>query len=136
MSTTAPLSSNLKTVLAVYDAFGRNDVPTILGHLHENVAWTCRFDPVVPWGGNWTGREGAAAFFRTLDESVEVMAFEVIENVAKGETVVSLGTFTCKVRSTGKTSHTRWAFVWRFEQGSVVSYEQFHDPAIAEAFKP
>jgi ketosteroid isomerase-like protein len=55
--------------------------------------------------------------------------------VAEGDTVVSLGEFGCKVRATGKSSLTRWAFIWKLRDGKVYSYEQFHDPAIADAFR-
>jgi len=57
------------------------------------------------------------------------------EFIAQGDTVVSLGTFGFKVRATGKSARTRWAFIWKLREGRVCSYEQFHDPALAAAFR-
>ena len=67
---------------------------------------------------------------------MDVLSFTPQDLVADGEIVVSLGEFACRVRTTGKSAKTRWAFIWRLRGGKVYDYEQFHDPAIAEAFRP
>ena len=42
--------SHVKTVQSIYDAFGKGDVPTILGHLAENVEWEYGLVSTnVPW---------------------------------------------------------------------------------------
>jgi ketosteroid isomerase-like protein len=28
-----------------------------------------------------------------------------------------------------------WVFIWKVREGRIFSYEQFHDPAIAQAFR-
>ncbi|HEY5812354.1 MAG TPA: nuclear transport factor 2 family protein, partial [Terrimicrobiaceae bacterium] len=68
-------------------------------------------------------------------DSVDVEAFEPKEWISEGDTVVSVGEFACKVRTTGKRSRTRWVFIWKFREGKICSFEQFHDPAIAAAFR-
>ena len=66
---------------------------------------------------------------------MEVLDFAPKEWIAEGEQVVSIGEFAGRVRATGKTSRTRWVFLWKFRNGKVCSYEQFHDPAMAAAFR-
>ena len=77
----------------------------------------------------------ARSFFDAIFQSVDVEAFEPQECIAQDDTVISIGEFGCRVRATGKSSRTRWAFIWRLRDGEIYSYEQFHDPALAEAFK-
>jgi ketosteroid isomerase-like protein len=66
---------------------------------------------------------------------MDVEGFEPQEWVASGDMVVSIGEFACRVRATGKRARTRWVYIWKFREEKVCSYEQFHDPALAEAFR-
>jgi ketosteroid isomerase-like protein len=81
------------------------------------------------------GEERIPDFFEAIFQSVDVDAFEPNEWIADGDVVVSLGEFECRVRATGKRSRTRWVFIWKFRDAKISSYEQFHDPALAAAFR-
>ena len=93
-------------------------------------------DPIVPWSGDFSGKSRVPKFFEGIFNSVTVELFDPTEFIAQGDVVVSIGTFGCRVNATGKSSHTRWVFIWRFRDGKVSSYEQFHDNKIAETFRP
>lgn len=41
------MSSNLATIRAVYEAFGRGDLPTILSHIAETVDWGINVDTTI-----------------------------------------------------------------------------------------
>jgi uncharacterized protein len=126
---------NIETILKMYEAFGRGDVVFILTRLTDDVKWVSHFDSVVPWSGDFSGKDRVKGFFEAIFQSVDVEAFEPQELVANMDTVVSIGEFACRVRATGKRARTRWVFIWKFREGKVSSYEQFHDPALAEAFR-
>jgi ketosteroid isomerase-like protein len=128
-------AQNVETVGKIYEAFGRGDIPYIIDQLLEDVRWVSHFESVVPWAGDYSGKARVQKFFDAIGGSVDVTAFTPREFVAQGDTVVSLGEFGCRVRSTGKSALTRWVFIWKFREGRVYSYEQFHDPAIAAAFR-
>ena len=128
-------AQNVETVGKIYEAFGRGDIPYIIDQLLEDVRWVSHFESVVPWAGDYSGKSRVQKFFDAIGGSVDVTAFTPREFVAQGDTVVSLGEFGCRVRSTGKSALTRWVFIWKFREGRVYSYEQFHDPAIASAFR-
>lgn len=125
---------NVEAVTKIYEAFGRGDIPYIIDQLADDVRWVSHFDPIVPWSGDRSGKANVPTFFQAIDESVDVLAFEPVEFVAQGDTVVSTGSFRAKVRETGKTDDSPWVFIWKLRDGKVVSYEQFHDPALASAF--
>jgi ketosteroid isomerase-like protein len=124
---------NVERIRKIYEAFSRGDIGFILDQLTPDVKWVSHYDPIVPWGGDFTGR--VDKFFEAIGQSVDVTAFTPGEFIAQGDTVASLGEFGCRVRATGKSALTRWAFIWKLRDGRVSSYEQFHDPALANAFR-
>jgi uncharacterized protein len=126
---------NVKTIQDLYAAFGRGDVDFIVSKLAYGVRWVSHFESIVPWSGDFSGKERIPKFFEAIFQSVDVEAFEPKEWVSDGDVVVSLGEFGCRVRATGKRSRTRWVFIWKFHEGKIASYEQFHDPALAAAFR-
>lgn len=126
---------NVENIQKIYEAFGRGDTEYIVSQLTEDVRWVSHFEAVVPWAGDYSGKSNVPRFFDAIGQSVDVTAFTPGEFVAQGVTVVSVGDFGCRVRATGKSALTRWVFIWKFREGRIFSYEQFHDPAIAQAFR-
>ena len=54
----------LDTVKAMYDAFGKGDIPSILEHMSEHFTWQDPCDPsIVPYGGKFDGRNKMLNFF-------------------------------------------------------------------------
>src|ERR1041385_3270063 len=126
---------NVKTIQDMYAAFGRGDVASIVAQLTDDVRWMVRMESIIPWSGDFSGKTNVPRFFEAIFKAVDTEAFEPQEWIAEGDTVVSLGEYACKVRATGKRSRARWAFIWKFKAGKVCSYEQFHGPELAMAFR-
>ena len=126
---------NIETVKEMYAAFGRGDIDAIVAKCTNDVEWITHLDPIVPWSGDHSGKDFVPAFFGAIFGSVDVTAFEPQEFVAQGDTVVSIGSFSCHARANDKDATTRWIFVWKFRDGMVSSYEQFHDENLADAFR-
>jgi len=126
---------NVARIVKIYEAFGRGDVGHIVSQLADNVRWVTHLEPIVPWAGDFSGKASVPKFFEAIGGAVEVTSFTPAEFVAQGDTVVSTGEFGCKVRATGKSSTSRWVFIWKFQEGRVTSYEQFHEPGLAAAFR-
>ena len=126
---------NVHTIQEIYSAFGRGDVSAILAKLTDDVAWILHLDPIVPWSGDYSGKDRVPMFFENIFNSVAVESFEPMDYIAEGDVVVSLGTFGCRSNATGKIGNTRWVFIWRLKDGKVSSYEQFHDVRIADVFR-
>jgi ketosteroid isomerase-like protein len=123
----APTTTATGLISSVYDAFRRGDIPAILNQVAPGAVW--RQSASLPWGGDYQGAEGAAEFFRKLNETMETVAFDVRENVAVGNEVFSFGVYSGKSRKTGKTGTAEWMFRWRVEGGKIVSYESYTDSA-------
>src|SRR5688572_9053963 len=78
-------------VKAVYAAFARGDVPTILEIFSEDVDWEYgrATQSEVPWLRSGKGRAHAASFFQALG-GLEFQRFEVKEVLEGPDVVVAL----------------------------------------------
>ena len=122
-----------QTIETIFAAFNRGDVATILSHVAPAASW--KQSPLVPWGGDYVGPEGAGKFFSKLNDTAETLCFSADENYEIGPHVFSCGVWEGKSRKTGKTVKTSWVFRWRVENGKVTAYEGFQDTAaIVAAF--
>jgi ketosteroid isomerase-like protein len=122
-------------VQAMYEAFGRGDVPAILAHLASDVVWRINAPSVVPYAGECRGREAVSDWFGTLAQSENITSFAPEIFVASKSHVVAIGSAAGTARPTGRTWSIRWAHVWTFQTGRVTAFEDILDSAaIAAAF--
>ena len=116
-----------QTIDSLYDAFGRGDIPFIVNHIAPGAGF--HQPRSAPWGGDYSGPEGAAEFFKRLHDGAETTEFAVSESVEAGNQVFSFGTHSAIVRKTGKPVSVRWMFRWRVDGGQVTLYEAYYDAA-------
>jgi ketosteroid isomerase-like protein len=113
--------SNLETVQAIYDAFGRGDVPAILEKLADDVAW----DQDAPGYGvpiyePGTGRDHAARFFQLLQD-LEFHRFEPTNFLTGGNQVAVTINLEAEVKATGRTAEALEIHLWTFGDDGKVS---------------
>jgi len=125
---------NTEQVTKIFEAFGRGDVTYILDQLADDVRFVSHLDPVVPWAGEYSGKDNVARFFQALGTSVQVASHPVTALVAQGDTVVATGDVSFNVRETGKAGSSKWVYIWKLANGQVLGYDQFNDTGLAEAF--
>ena len=128
-------SDNVTLIERIYQAFGRGDIGYIIDQLTDDVRWVSHLEPIVPWSGDYSGKTNVPKFFEAIANSVQTTSFTPQEFIAQADTVVSTGDYGCTVNTTGKAALTPWVFIWKLGDGRVTSYEQFHDPALADAFR-
>ena len=126
---------NTERVTRIFEAFGRGDVAYILDQLADDVRFESHLDPIVPWAGEFSGKDNVARFFQALGSSVEVADHPVNALIAQGDTVVAMGDVSFSVRETGKAGSSSWVYIWKLGNGEIQSYDQFNDTGIAEAFR-
>jgi len=88
------MGDNLAVIGAIYEAFGRGDIPTILGHLADDVRWEEWSDNTaqkagVPWLQARHGRAGALEFFQVMGSRLQVTEFRVLSLMAGGNQVAT-----------------------------------------------
>ena len=126
---------NKGTVRSIFEAFGRGDIPGVLEHVSEDVAWKAPGPDVVSYFGDRRGHAGATEFFVQLGTNVDFEHFEPGAFIADGDRVVALGRERGRVKGTGKTFDNEWALVFTFGGGKVAGFQCYENTAaIAEAF--
>jgi hypothetical protein len=126
---------NKRTVQAIFEAFGRGDVPGVLAHLAEDVEWKAPGPSAVPYLGERSGHSGATEFFVQLGTNVEFEYFEPGAFIAEADRVVALGRERGRVRGTGKSFDNEWALVFTLAGGKVTNFQLYENTAsVAEAF--
>src|SRR5262245_45340727 len=96
--------SNARLVQDVYAAFGRGDIPAVLGAFDANVEWRqAEGNPIEPNGTAWIGPDAVLRklFMRIGAEWVEFKATPKHFHDA-GDSVVVEGRYTGTYKSTGK----------------------------------
>lgn len=128
-------ASNATTVQAIYEAFGRGDIPAILQRLAVDVRWerwpdgNGAQDAGVPWMVERNGRDEVAGFFAGLAD-FEFHHFEPVAVLEGDGRVAALIDIEATVRATGKRLHDHEIHLWEFdEQGLVVSLRHYIDTA-------
>jgi len=124
ISTTDRTAANAATVSAIYAAFGRGDVPTIL----DTIAPDCRWEA---WANNRaqrqgvptlqarTGPAGVAAFFATVGE-LQVHDLQVLDVVA-GERQVAVEVLIDFSTPTGGRAREEELHLWTLDERQQVT---------------
>jgi len=69
------MPNNAAVVQQAYEAFGKGDIPTVLGLLHPDVQWSVA--EVLPQGGEFQGTDGVLAFFQGLGAAWDLLGLEI-----------------------------------------------------------
>ena len=113
--------ANAATVAAIYEAFGRGDIPFIIEHLHDDIEWEAgrQDDHGIPWLRPGRGKAHVLSFFESL-AALEFKHFEATAILGGGDTVVALIDADIVVRDTGRTLNQLEAHVWTFGEDGLV----------------
>lgn len=122
------MSRNTDTAKAIYDSFGKGDVPAILARLSPGVVWE------HDWGGErlkwFEERKGPAAvpgFFGTLAD-FEFLRFEPFAFLEDEHRIAVPVRLELVVKANGKHIHDLEMHLWTFgPDGLVTGFRHFVD---------
>lgn len=121
---------NKKTIEGMYEAFGRGDIPFVIGALDPDVEWweaeNFIYDDRNPYVGPQSVLEGV---FARIGEEWEWFTVTPKEVLDAGESVVGHGYYAGKYRKTGREVRAQFAHVFTFRDGKVVKFQQYTDTA-------
>jgi ketosteroid isomerase-like protein len=130
---TSTTTGSAATLGAIYEAFGRGDVPAILEHLADDVAWD-------EWPDNFAqragvphlmprrGRNDAAGFFGVIGD-MTVLGFEVLDVIGDGRQVVAEIRASFALPGGGRFADEE-LHLWTFgDDGRVVRFRHYVDTA-------
>jgi len=117
---------NVEVVKGTYDAFGRGDVPAVLGAFAEDIEW---FEAEgMPYGGLHRGPDAVAQnVFGPITEDVEGFALVTGEFIASGDSVAAVVRYTGTGKATGKPLDVPAVHVWDVRDGRLARFRQYID---------
>jgi uncharacterized protein len=117
---------DVEFVKSVYGAFGRGDVPAVLGAFADDIEW---FEAEgMPYGGLHRGPDAVAQkVFGPITEDVDGFALVTEELIGSGGTVAAIVRYTGTGKATGKALDLPAVHVWDIADGKLTRFRQFID---------
>jgi len=120
------MATNKEIVEGAYASFAQGDVPAALGAMDESIVWT-EADG-FPLAGTYVGPQAVLeGVFMRLGEIGDEFAVVPDQYVAEGDTVVALGTYNWKHKSTGAPAQVKMVHVWTVADGKLATFQQHVD---------
>lgn len=117
------------TVRKVYDAFGRGDVPAILGLIADDVDWEFVGSPGLPYAGRRRTKQEVGQFFADVGRADDVQVFEPREYIEMGDHVTVLGWEKSRALDSGKSFESEWIHLFTLKGGKVARWRGFFNTA-------
>ncbi len=127
------IEENINLVKSTYDCFFRGDIEGLLDHHTEDIDWEVYGPEELPTAGLRQGKPAVQHFFGQVNELLHFDKFEVQQYVAQGDAVVSLGEYSGKSNTTGKSFSCHFAHVVTVRDGKISRFREFTDTAAAVA---
>ncbi|HEX8457006.1 MAG TPA: nuclear transport factor 2 family protein [Pyrinomonadaceae bacterium] len=119
---------NVAVIREVYEAFGRGDVPSVLGQMDQNIEWREAENFIYadrnPYVGPQAILEGVFMRLGTEWNDFRVTPEEWLD---AGNHVVVLGTYSGTHKESGREVRAQFAHVWGVHGGRVVRFQQYTD---------
>jgi ketosteroid isomerase-like protein len=123
--------NNVNLLKSLYDAFGRGDIPAVLGAMSPDINWfQAEGNPYRPSGEVWVGPDTVLnnLFMRLGAEwdgfTVHPKAFH-----DAGDSVIVEARYTGTFKPTGKSMDAQVCHVWDVKDGKVSRFQQYVDTA-------
>jgi hypothetical protein len=129
---------NIKTIQAIYEAFGRGDVGAILDALTDDVDWASdTSSTAAPWYGVKHGKAEVAGFFEAFGSTMGTEEFNPFTYAANEDAVFTVVRFRGTSRTTGKRVEMNLHHYFRFRGDKIFYYRGTEDSAQTEvALRP
>jgi uncharacterized protein len=115
-------------VRGIYDAFGKGDVPGVLGSLDERVRWQeaegTKYADRNPYTSPQAVAEGV---FQRIVADLPDFAVVPGSFIEGGDTVVVEGRYKGTSGATGARLDAQFVHVWQLRDGKVVRFQQYTD---------
>ena len=115
--------SDAEVIRGVYEAFGRGDIPGVLGSMSQDISW--HVPEELPHGMDARGPEQVGGFFQQLASKWDGLTVDIEDLLAAGDPVLVLAEVRGKFA--GIDTGYRAAHVWTLQGGKAVRFEEYVD---------
>lgn len=122
---------NVSVLKNLYDAFGRGDIPTVLGAMSPEISWhEAESNPYMPSGEAWVGPNAVLDnLFMKLGAEWDGFSVHPKSFHSAGDSVIVEGRYSGTYKATGKSMDAQVCHVWDVKDGKVTRFQQYVDTA-------
>ncbi len=122
---------NVTLLKNLYDAFGRGDVPTVLGLMSPDIRWyEAESNPYMPSGEPWVGPDAILNnLFMKLGSEWDGFSVNPKSFYGAGDSVIVEVRYTGTYKATGKSMDAQVCHIWDVKEGKVTRFQQYLDTA-------
>jgi ketosteroid isomerase-like protein len=122
---------NVGLLKDLYDAFGRGDVPAVLGAMSPEIHWyQAEGNPYRPSGEAWVGPDTVLnSLFIRLATEWDAFTVHPKTFYGAGDSVVVELRYTGTYQATGKSMDAQVCHVWDVKDGKLTRFQQYIDTA-------
>jgi ketosteroid isomerase-like protein len=122
---------NVNLLKSLYDAFGRGDIPTVLGAMSRDINWhEAESNPYMPSGEAWVGPDAVLNnLFMKLGAEWDGFSVNTKSFHDAGDSVIVEARYGGTYKATGKSMDTQACHVWDVKGGKVTRFQQYVDTA-------
>ena len=124
---------NVRLLKSLYEAFGRGEIPTVLGAMSPDIKWhQAESNPYNPSGEAWVGPDAVLNnLFMKLGGEWDGFSVHPKTFHDAGDSVIVEGRYTGTYKATGKSMDSQFCHVWDVKAGKVTRFQQYVDTAKA-----
>ena len=111
----------------MYEAFGKGDVPGVLGSLDKDVTWTEAEGSTYADENPYTVETVAPRLFQRLIDDIPDFRVVPANFIEGGDCVVVEGRYQGTAKGTGARIDAQFVHVWELRDGRVVRFQQYTD---------
>ncbi len=120
------MSTNKEIIENAYASFATGDIPAALGAMADGIVWT-EADG-FPLAGAYVGPQAVLeGVFMRLGDIGDDFAVMPEQFVADGDTVVAIGNYRWKHKSSGEAAVVKMVHVWTMDSGKAAAFQQHVD---------
>jgi len=122
---------NVRLVKNLYDAFGRGDIPSVLGAFSPDIKWyQAESNPYMPSGKAWVGPDAVLNnLFMRLGAEWDGFSVHPKSFYGASDTIIVEGRYTGTYKATGKSMDAQVCHIWDVKDGKLTRFQQYVDTA-------
>ena len=115
-------------IRGMYEAFGRGDVPTVLGAMGDKIHWKEAENAGWADGNPYIGPNAVLeGIFMRKGAAIDALTVTPINIIDGGDIVAVEGRYTGTVKATGKPLNAQFVHVWGIDNGTIIRFQQYTD---------
>jgi ketosteroid isomerase-like protein len=122
---------NVALVKGIYEAFGRGEIPAVLGAMSPDIRWhEAEGNPYMPSGEAWVGPDALLKnLFMRIGAEWDGFTVHVKSVHGAGDSVIVEARYSGTYKPTGKSIDAQACHVWDIRNGKVARFQQYVDTA-------